>query len=591
MLDVYRTYYRMTGEPFRLSPDHRFSLAHSSYANAKAYLQYAIFQGEGFIAVTGGPGTGKTTLISDLIEGLDKEHIEVATLTSTQLESRDLLQMVVNLFDLRPEDKTKPGLLQELEHFLNQQSYKGRRVILIVDEAQGLSTGALEELRLLANLQRNHQLLLQVFLVGQEQLLEMLRAPGMEHLHQRLIAASHLQPLSLDEVIDYIEHRLSRVGWKGDPSIDEGALRLIHQYSGGVPRRINLICNRLFLYGGLEQKHDLVAADARLVIDELHKEFLLSADADSVNSQEAAAEPDTGADTPVRRLPRRDMNAAPEQAADEAASPQEPRKTRRKPEKAKPRKAARPPGRKRNSPEQVTPSQVSGRKRRIEPTMRRDPTIGAARPAPAPEPVAKKRSWGKVAFVVLLIGFFYAAYYGDDEFNKLLGLLENSDEAKPQVTFSKPLDTTVTTEEPVPVEEPAPVPETVGVTAEQAETGGDGLPVETVADTDEVEADEAEVSSDTPSPAVMAETPAVSEDSLPEEEPPAEPLAMQEETAVPEPGNTAEPDNSTAVAEAEPPQPAEVVEPEPVKVDAASVEAEKARLRRELGSGRFRLGL
>ena len=83
MLDVYRTYYKMTGEPFRLSPDHRFSLAHNSYANAKAYLQYAIFQGEGFIAVTGGSGTGKTILISDLVEGLDKEHIELATLTST----------------------------------------------------------------------------------------------------------------------------------------------------------------------------------------------------------------------------------------------------------------------------------------------------------------------------------------------------------------------------------------------------------------------------------------------------------------------------------------------------------------------------
>jgi len=358
MLDVYRTYYKMTGEPFRLSPDHRFSLAHSSYANAKAYLQYAIFQGEGFIAVTGGPGTDKTTLISDLMEGVDKEHIEVATLTSTQLESRDLLQMVVNLFDLHPEDTSKPGLLQELEQFLNQQSYKGRRVILIVDEAQGLSAAALEELRLLANLQRNHQLLLQIFLVGQEQLLEMLRAPGMEHLHQRLIAASHLQPLELDEVIDYIEHRLSRVGWKGDPSIDEGALRVIYRYSGGIPRRINLICNRLFLYGGLEQKHALSAADARLVIEDLHKEFLLSPESDDGQHQEATTEPDQGENTPVRSLPRKAMNAT---AKDETAARRKFGKKRRKPSKPgaaqdKSHKPARPSGRKKNSPEQVTPA-------------------------------------------------------------------------------------------------------------------------------------------------------------------------------------------------------------------------------------------
>jgi type II secretory pathway predicted ATPase ExeA len=307
MLDVYRDYYRLTGEPFRLSPDHRFSLGHRSYANAKAYLDYALLQGEGFIAITGGPGTGKTTLISDILAGFEQTDMRVATLTSTQLESRDLLHMVAHAFDLHPEDRSKANLLLELERFLNQQSYRGHRTILIVDEAQSLSASALEELRLLANMQRKDQLLLQIFLVGQEKLLDLIRAPGMEQLQQRLVAASVLEPLDLDETVDYVEHRLCRVAWRGDPAINEDALRLIHRYSRGIPRRINMICNRLFLYGGMQDKHELVGEDARTVIEELHQEFLLPAKLPEGRIDLTGEDADTssdGAETPVRSLPR-----------------------------------------------------------------------------------------------------------------------------------------------------------------------------------------------------------------------------------------------------------------------------------------------
>jgi len=276
MLDVYRTFYKLTGEPFRLSPDHRFSLDHRSYANAKSYLDYALLQGEGFIAITGATGTGKTTLISDILAGFEETDLQVASLSSTQLESRDLLHMVAHAFDLHPEDRSKANLLLELERFLNQQSYRGHRTILIVDEAQSLSPGALEELRLLANMQRNHQLLLQIFLVGQEKLLNLIHAPGMEQLQQRLVAAAVLEPLDLDETVDYVEHRLCLVAWRGDPAISEEALRLVHRYSGGLPRIINMICNRLFLYGGMQQKHELLGEDARHVINELYEERLLA---------------------------------------------------------------------------------------------------------------------------------------------------------------------------------------------------------------------------------------------------------------------------------------------------------------------------
>jgi len=625
MLDVYRTYYKMTGEPFRLSPDHRFSLAHSSYANAMSYLQYAIFQGEGFIAVTGGPGTGKTTLISDLIEGLDKEHIEVATLTSTQLESRDLLQMVVNLFDLHPDDKSKPGLLQELEQFLNQQSYKGRRVILIVDEAQGLTTGALEELRLLANLQRNHQLLLQVFLVGQEQLLEMLRAPGMEHLHQRLIAASHLQPLGLDEVIDYVEHRLSRVGWKGDPAIDEGALRLIHKYSGGIPRRINLICNRLFLYGGLGQKHELDAKDAQLVVDELNKEFLLSTESAGENEQEDVAEHKGDGKAPVRKLPRRDMNAKPA-AAPDRPSPAEPREKAEKstPPKArrqstntkqatdKPRRTSAPSGMRKKAPEQVAPDRVAGRRNRIEPTMRREPTIGAARPvpAPAPEQPAKRRSWGKMAALVVLVGFVYVAYDEIKEFD-LASVFENKDEVKPHAAFNAPLDNGMSSEKPVQVEEPVAsepaggevetVPgneETVSAQTAIVEDMSPVVPVAAVdAGAEETTAPDANLGStegDTGSPSEpsepttlpgtggsQAEETASSDSVLPTPPEPVVRASEKEDVIAPEQGNVTKADKSIKVASAQSPEPVKPPKREPVKVETVNAAAETARLRRE----------
>lgn len=303
MLDVYRNYYGLTGEPFRLGPDHRFSLHHESYANAKAYLEYAIFQGEGFIAITGAPGTGKTTLISEILAELDRTKVQVATLTSTQLESRDMLQMVASSFDLHPEDASKANLLVEIETFLVRKIRDGQRAILIVDEAQGLSKGALEELRLLANLQYQYQLLLQIFLVGQEQLLDLISAPEMEHLHQRLVAATTLEALTLDETIDYIEHRLSRVGWKGDPSIDENSLREIYHFSGGVPRRINLIANRLFLQGGLEGKHSFTLDDITEVIKGLVEEFLLAPEP-AVSEVEMAAATAPLENGRIRSLPR-----------------------------------------------------------------------------------------------------------------------------------------------------------------------------------------------------------------------------------------------------------------------------------------------
>ena len=323
MLDIYKTRYQLKDHPFRLSPDYRFSLDHPSYANAKAYLKYAISQGEGFIVITGKPGTGKTTLISGLLAELDNTRIWVATLTCAQLDPLNLLEMVASSFGLQRHEGSKASLLSELEAFLVKQCRSGRHVVLIVDEAQGMSPDSLEELRLLSNLQHNNRLLMQVFLVGQEHLLDMIHAPGMEHLQQRLIAASHLDPLDLEETVSYVEHRLCHVGWQGDPAITEEALRLIHKFSGGVPRRINLICHRLFLYGGLEHKHELVGEDTRHVVEELCNERVLASGLSSGDLSEEGSETEPrDVEAPALSLPRKESFVRTEQPVQRHMPPQ-----------------------------------------------------------------------------------------------------------------------------------------------------------------------------------------------------------------------------------------------------------------------------
>ena len=276
MLDVYKSVYNLEGQPFRLSPDHNFSFGHQSYDDAKSYLKYAITEGEGIVAITGAPGTGKTTLIASLIDELDLDQVHVGIVTNVQLDSSNLLDMVIDAFSLSLDRSDNISAMQGFKLYLRHQCEKGRRVILIVDEAQGLTPELLEELRLFSNFQHKTQLLLQIFLVGQEPLMDIIRSPGMEQLHQRLIAAAQLKPLDFEQTIDYVVHRLCCVGWKNDPSFTDESLELVHKFSAGVPRRINLICHRLFLNAGLKGKHEILGGDALNVIVELHKEGLLT---------------------------------------------------------------------------------------------------------------------------------------------------------------------------------------------------------------------------------------------------------------------------------------------------------------------------
>ncbi len=323
---MYEIFYHLKAEPFRLSPDHRFCFNHQSYAKAKAYMQYAFERAEGFVMVTGRPGTGKSTLVNDLVETLSNSGAKVAKLVSTQLEASDLLRMVAHAFGLQTENLDKATILQRLDKLLMSHHNDGRRALLIIDEAQDLSTSALEELRLLTNLQLNNQPLLQIFLLGQEELRGLVQGPGMEQVHQRLVAACHLEQLKEDETKAYIIHRLEQVGWQGDPAISNAIYPIIYRFSAGIPRRINQVCSRLFLHGSVEGSHKLGVEDARVVIAELQHEQLAFADTvaevnfDVVDEYDEWAPLTPSLDESVRSEPQPMEEAAETQPLDEEFS-------------------------------------------------------------------------------------------------------------------------------------------------------------------------------------------------------------------------------------------------------------------------------
>ena len=271
---MYEKFFNLSADPFRLSPDPRFSYKHPRYARARAYMAYAFRRAEGFVMVTGQPGTGKTTLIGDMVEYLAGKNVALANLVSTQLAADDMLRMVGYAFDPQARNTDKASIIQALQERFLAWHQSGRRALLIVDEAQDLRPEAMEELRLLTNMQIDGKPLLQIFLLGQPKLRDLIHESAMEPVHQRIIAATHLEALPEDETRAYVEHRLKVAGWKGYPAISGPVFRIIHRFSEGVPRRINLFCSRLLLRACVEQEHRIGVADARVVAVELQQEQL-----------------------------------------------------------------------------------------------------------------------------------------------------------------------------------------------------------------------------------------------------------------------------------------------------------------------------
>ena len=270
---MYDKFYALTGMPFRLSPDPRFLYQSRAHTKAMAYLRYGLQLGEGFMVITGDIGAGKTTLARSLVTTLSGQNIVAAQLVTTQLDADDTLRMVCNAFGLASRDLTKAALIGNVENFLRNNARAGKRALLLVDEVQNLPPRSLEELRMLSNFQTGEYPLLQCFLLGQEEFRATMQADGMEQFRQRIIAAYHLGPMDADDMRKYIEHRLRTVGWKNDPRFTDDAFDTIYQATDGVPRRINSLCDRLMLYGALEQLHEIGKTAVDCIISEQQLEM------------------------------------------------------------------------------------------------------------------------------------------------------------------------------------------------------------------------------------------------------------------------------------------------------------------------------
>lgn len=308
---MYETFYGLKSRPFQLTPDPHYYFESLTHRKALSYLGYGLAQGEGFIVITGDVGAGKTTLVSHLMATIDRERLTAANVVTTALDSKDIVRVVANNFDIDTDDMDKAQLLSSFEEFLHSEARAGRRCLLIVDESQNLPTGALEELRMLSNFQLGGQALLQIFLLGQPEFRDLLqKSDRLEQLRQRVIANHHLEPMEAHEIEPYITHRLSKSGWSGRPKITSDVFALLYSETGGVPRKINTLMSRVMLMGAVEH--------AELIDQPLVGRVLADLDGQEIDIAEPDSEREpTNAKSPLWEKPAR---AAQDQTEPETVS-------------------------------------------------------------------------------------------------------------------------------------------------------------------------------------------------------------------------------------------------------------------------------
>jgi general secretion pathway protein A len=260
---MYEKYFGLTERPFSIAPDPRFLYMSPQHREALAHLLYGVGEGGGFVQLTGEVGTGKTTVCRCLLEQLP-EHVDVALILNPTVTALELLAAVCDelRIDYAAESSSIKSLTDLLNAHLLEAHAKGRRTVLIIDEAQNLSAEALEEVRLLTNLETTREKLLQIILIGQPELRELLARDDLRQLSQRITARYHLEPIHRAETAAYIRHRLQVCG-AADPVFSEAAIDLVQKCSQGVPRLINVICDRALLGGFVEGKHRVDASIAQ----------------------------------------------------------------------------------------------------------------------------------------------------------------------------------------------------------------------------------------------------------------------------------------------------------------------------------------
>ena len=295
---MYERFFSLRERPFALSPDPDYLYRSRVHSEALSYLRYGIEGHAGFIVITGEIGSGKTTLLQTALRGVDK-HTAVARIVNTQLDARDLLEAVMLDFGLTPDPGlSKPRLLRVLAEYLVQQRVNGRLALLVIDEAQNLSLAALEEVRMLSNLETEKSKLIQIALVGQPELRAMMNRPELEQLRQRVTVSYHLPALEADETAAYINHRLARAATGTPVVFPREVTDLVHYRSRGVPRRINVVADAILLYGYGEGQREITLDLAQKAVDELVASGILTEAAPSLVGTPAA-----NAATPSDRVP------------------------------------------------------------------------------------------------------------------------------------------------------------------------------------------------------------------------------------------------------------------------------------------------
>lgn len=291
---MYERFYDLRERPFALSPDPDYLYPSRVHREALDYLRYGLESHAGFVVITGEIGSGKTTLLQTLLRGLDSQTT-VGRIVNTMLEPRELLETIMIDFGLDPSGRSKPIMLRDLAQYLVDQRLAGRLILLVIDEAQNLSLAALEELRMLSNLETEKSKLLQIVLVGQPNLRDKLAAPELEQLRQRITVSYHLNPLDADETAKYINHRLRRASTGAPLEFPREVTDIIHSRSRGVPRIINVICDAALVFGYAEERRQI---DPALITD-----VLMELEATGVLPPARSAEVESAPDDGVRPVP------------------------------------------------------------------------------------------------------------------------------------------------------------------------------------------------------------------------------------------------------------------------------------------------
>ena len=272
---MYHTYFKFRERPFQLVPNPAYLYQSPHHEEALAHLTYAITHGEGFVEITGEVGTGKTTLCRMFLESLNADT-EVAYIFNPNLSALELLKAINDEFEIDASPDTPKELIDTLNRFLLKKRLANKRIVLLIDEAQNLSRDVLEQLRILSNLETDTQKLLQIILVGQPELDMMINAHELRQLAQRITIRCHLFPLTSKETRAYVEHRIEVASGTPRDLITPAAHKHIYRYSGGIPRLINIVCDRAFLAAYVERQHRITAGIVQKAAKELENKNISS---------------------------------------------------------------------------------------------------------------------------------------------------------------------------------------------------------------------------------------------------------------------------------------------------------------------------